>query len=346
MVMSFGAATDVLTWGRVSKSLHGVRLEEMAGSVLLPTNKKAIVVWNAATGATERYRLPHDEEEDGRDKYDVDSWSIAPDGQTVAMIFFIRYGAERVEIWKPVTGEHVATLDEDYEMAWSPDATLLAGTNGEPTVKLFDATTGECLRLLGSTQRDFSARGVAFSPNSKMLAAEGNDVVVVWDVDTEAILWEFKGHDIQALQFSPDSKRLYSCGGDAIVLVFSCETGSKLFDIKIPGNVDCFHLRLAVSRDGKHLAAFDGGTAFLWDARTGSLLRAIREIFGNEDKGDCAFSPDARRLVVICRDRACFVDTTTGTIIGSLRPADGEEFCGACYFFTTSPFPSSSSSDR
>jgi len=142
------------------------------------------------------------------------------------------------------------------------------------------------------------------------------------------------------------------------VRVFSCETGRKLCEIELcpdytddDGRLNVDHL--ALSRDGSRLATIHGRSIGLWDVRTRSLQRAIRGGLTNDFAIECAFSPDARRLLVVSGDRAhraSLVDTTTGSIIGGLLLRDDREFIlgslwddrefAGCQRFATSSFRS------
>jgi len=277
---------------------------------------------------------------------------MTPDGQSVA-----GWSADdRVRLWKTATGEHVGTLSSIEALtAWSSDGQLVACTNDDrgvgPMVEIFDAATRERVATL-LEPLECQAYCVAFSPNSKMLAAgascEDEAVVAVWDVRTGARLHSLEGHfyGTTDVQFSPDSTRLYSCGANSIVRVSSCETGLTLFEIEIErrGTGRLRFWGFALSSDGNHLATFRRQTIKLWDARTGTHYRTIRTGSGSEGSvasvelpdEDCAFSPDSRRIVyVVSTNRALFVDTSTGATIGSLW--SGSDLFRGCHF-TTSPF--------
>ena len=249
--------------------------------------------------------------------------------------------------------------------ALSPDGNLLACPAADWIVEIYDVATAECLAVLEPPPDNFDSLNgdltvVAFSPDSQMVAAGGSDddhVVVVWNVATGVHLWSFPSYGrIGALQFSPDSTRLYSSG--FLVFVSSCETGRDLF------NITCRRGRgdderspcIALSRDGNSLATCLQNDIQLWDARTGSLHRILRRTIRDVSMDGmicaCAFSPDARRIIVVTTvvttadnahlNRASFIDATTGSILGSLRSTTGDDYFFGCHF-TASPFPRPSS---
>ena len=77
-------------------------------------------------------------------------------------------------------------------MAFSPDSARLASASYDNTVKIWDASSGECLQTLeGHSNRVTS---VAFSPDSARLASASKDnTVKIWDASSGECLQTFEG---------------------------------------------------------------------------------------------------------------------------------------------------------
>jgi len=152
-------------------------------------------------------------------------------------------------------------------LAFSPDGQVLAAANGNADVHLWDLATGKEMHQL-RTQPPFAHR-LAFSPDSKRLAAVNREEVKLWDV--------VSGQDVLILRGSPPA----------------------LSDVG-------FNPQLAWSGDGQRLAASNwNGTISLWDTEDRGTSQfqmrqrqaaAIRAFDWHLDIAAQAFKDDARAV--------------------------------------------------
>jgi WD40 repeat protein/serine/threonine protein kinase len=199
------------------------------------------------------------------------------------------------------------------DAAYSPDGHYIAtGSLGflfQGEVKLWDAATGkEAQPLRGS---GVSARTVAFSPDSRQLAAAGLDkVVYLWDVATGDAVRTLKGHDgwIMSVAYRPDGKQLATASEDGTVRLWDVATGAEVLRFqRHAAPVHC----VAYSPDGRRLASW--GMDFdlrIWDAATGQEQQRLTGHSGRVFNLD--FHKDGRYLVSAGADGMRIWDLQSG----------------------------------
>jgi RNA polymerase sigma factor (sigma-70 family) len=174
--------------------------------------KKTASLWNAEKGALERTFKTGA----------AQPWSavFSPDGKALMVGGQKGDGSGEVTQWDADTGHLKRALTTlanclATAMAFSPDGTLVAASDGGELVQVWDAKTGEVLvSLMGSKG---GHRTVAFSPDSQTVAAGGRDGTVrLWDVRTGTLKQTLRGHsaEVYAIAFSPDGKTLASVSQD------------------------------------------------------------------------------------------------------------------------------------
>jgi WD40 repeat protein len=161
-------------------------------------------------------------------------------------------------------------------------------------------------------------RALAFSPDSKTLAAAAKDGVKLWDVAGEkpAVHKTLKDTPapVLALAFAPGGEWLAGGGEDKVVRVWDAKTGDKAQALRGHGAAVA---AVAWSGDGKTLASggagdsFDRGQLKLWDAGTWKEKPVLP--FHLAPVTGLAFGKSGKTLVVAGRDDAIrFVSAETG----------------------------------
>ena len=92
---------------------------------------------------------------------------------------------------------------------WSPDGAVLVSGSEDYLVKIWNATTGECLKTLEGHTNDVWS--VAYSPDGKQIASCSDDQSVkIWDARTGKCLKTLLGHtgSVRKVVYSPDSTTL------------------------------------------------------------------------------------------------------------------------------------------
>ena len=174
-------------------------------------------------------------------------------------------------------------------------------------VKIWDAATGQPLRVQLSGPADNVAPAAALSPDGSHLAAtQLNHTVLVWDLATGGLVTLEGPAKLTArdVDFSPDGKRL--------VCVYRPIDDIRLKDSPLSIRIWDLVTRQAIvtidrlptgvrtptfSPDGKLLAAIAQHSAFVkvWDAATGHEVFS-GQLTDGQNVADVAFSPDGKRL--------------------------------------------------
>lgn len=218
-----------------------------------------VILWNVESKKIER-RLVGPAEL-------VQDLSFSPDGRALAAVFGTRKGEPEDDdlsalIWDLETFEIALTIplnDHSQAAEFSPDGTKLAvATQG---IQLYDSTTGELVREIGSKR--FS--DVAYGRNGEWIATSIGPLIRVWDANTGALLRTLRGHgaDVYSLAFDPNDQHLVSSARDKTIRVWNPATGEAL-------RVLCGHqwviTSVAISQSGDKLASASwDGSVKLWD---------------------------------------------------------------------------------
>jgi WD40 repeat protein/serine/threonine protein kinase len=189
----------------------------------------------------------------------VTSVSFSAHGKRVASGF----SDHTIQIWDSATGRQVATLKGHAgsvtAVAFSPDDRCLVSGSSDETVRLWDATSGHLVATIGSETG--AVLSVAFSP-------EGERVVFGTE-GRVAHLWEGQGCSESEATWGTSS--------------FATLTGHK-------GPV----ISVAFNPDGTRILTADGGTVRVWDTRSFSGVRVIRDTKGAVRS--VRFSPNGRMV--------------------------------------------------
>lgn len=110
-------------------------------------------------------------------------------------------------------------------IAFHPNGNYIATGSTDLTVRLWDVTSGQLLRIFIECQ--LPVHCVSFSPDGKYLAAAGEETRIrIFDLAAGTQLAELKDHTttINSIAWNSNSTKLTSCCADGTVRIYSIET--------------------------------------------------------------------------------------------------------------------------
>jgi WD40 repeat protein len=233
-------------------------------------------------------------------------------------------GDSKIEVWNTQTEQMVRQLGTVegciHSIDVSADGKLLAIGESAHRVHVWEIETGRSILLLKnadtSPEEDKEAdlkeekydktdsrhvSAVAFSPDSKLLAASGQDGMIrLWRIPS--------GERLLTLARNEPFRRQWAEGGMSMLKLSEMRVGLLQFD-----------------REGKRLFAFRGGAAGLidvWNTQTGELIETVEFPDGGRP-GD--FSSDSELFAWATPDgKINIYETNTFSLIGQLAGHKGK----------------------
>jgi len=258
-----------------------------------------------------------------------------------------------VRLWDVETGEIIRTYgadDPDTEKieghntfvlsaAFSPDESLILSGDFNANLILWDAETGEILRvfppddpdteaieghLLSSTANDiFAVWYVTFAPDGKTAFSTSFDKTIIrWNLETGDIIQIYEdGHTegILGIRFLDGGSRFLSYSWDKAIILWDTETGDIIRRYEEHTN---WIWSVEVSPDEtQFISASADSTIKLWDI---DAQRSRQTFLGHEDSVlSVDFSPDGQWIVSAGRDnRVTLWNRQTGNWVRHFRGHD------------------------
>ncbi len=159
-------------------------------------------------------------------------------------------------------------------VAFNKKSDMLASGYDDCTIRLWEVTTGNCLRtLIGHTN---SVLSVAFNNESTILASGSDDCTIrLWEVKTGNCLRTLIGHTrwVNSVAFNNESVMLASGSRDNTIRLWEVKTGNNVRTLT--GHTHWVN-SVAFNKESDMLASgSDDDTIRLWDVKTGNCLRML-----------------------------------------------------------------------
>ncbi|MBI2438167.1 MAG: protein kinase [Lentisphaerae bacterium] len=178
-------------------------------------------------------------------------------------------------------GQCLRTFEEHTDrincVAFSPDGLFVLSGSNDDTLRLWDVSTGECLRTFSCI--DFLT-SVAYSPDGRLVISGSRlHMLRLWDVTTGKCLRTFEGHtaDVTSVAYSPDGRFVLSGSYDNTLRWWDVTTGQC---IRIFEGHTADVTSVAYSPDGRFvLSGSSDATLRLWDVSSVMARRYVAPWF-------------------------------------------------------------------
>jgi WD40 repeat protein len=194
-----------------------VTLSPDARTLALGGDDGTIRLWDAAAGK-ERRRIPSPPPGGSSHEQFVHALVWTADSRGLAVTWW----RESQAVYNIARGRWVSQRPEHlFDVAFSPDARLLVGTNSHGEVIVSEVVSGQNVRRFFSSCRGIPTLAAAGDGRTVASGSPGADGMIhLFDLATGRSLGSLSGHrgPIHALAFSPDDTLLFSRSGDATVL--------------------------------------------------------------------------------------------------------------------------------
>ncbi|MGE5360669.1 MAG: protein kinase domain-containing protein [Bacteroidales bacterium] len=211
------------------------------------------------------------------------SVGFSPDGSRLLAAGSQRNSDATIRVWDTRALGPWRTFAHESEVAkvaFSPDGATMAVGMEDGKVVLWDAISGDRLRVLSAHNSRVTA--LSFHPSQPLIASGSADMTVrVWDTRSGRLLRTFHDHQkrVTAIAFSPAGTELAAAGEDGLVQVCNPVSGASLAHWQGSAPV----LALAFDRSAGHLLIGSGdrrripspdARVRVWNWKTGKVLTA------------------------------------------------------------------------
>ncbi len=178
-------------------------------------------------------------------------------GSAAGLPLLTRPTVPAIKIWRAADGQLERTLSGQISVSFSPDGKRLAGAR-DRSVVVWDADTGEELRTLAGPADPVLK--VRFAAGGRQVVGFTHRQATIWDADTGRIISTVDGLNGPAF-VTPDGRRIVGINGG--IKWWDVQLGREVLFLPMPA---ARLQQLALSADGRHVAASGANKLVLWEA--------------------------------------------------------------------------------
>jgi WD40 repeat protein len=195
-------------------------------------------------------------------------------------------------------------------LVFSPDKKLLASSDEDHVIKIWDMPDGELLHSLSGHANGITS--LFFSSDGKLLVSlDWDGKIVIWDVSKGKLLSVINSdkEKLYAVEFFPEMGILALGTSDNAVRIYKLPSYEKY-------TICAGHLKpvkyISFSSNGKMMATYGADyKVILWNTSTGEKISEI--FFSLSDVNKIRLSPDGKLLIALTIDKKFFIlDISTG----------------------------------
>ncbi len=276
-----------------------------SGIALSPDGAQVILGWDGHSGGNPMTIADVATKSPLRYLWAQKSWASGiawnPDG--VRFVSGVNSGDGELELWDSAQGIRLVDFEGHKgfvrSISWSPDGLQLVSGSEDNTLRVWDATTGACLRTV---KLEPSVSSVAWSPDGTRLASGEGQVVHVRNASTGGILQALEGHEggfVTTVAWSPDGTKLASGSRDKTVRIWDSATAECTTVLR--GHIGSV-TSVSWNPDGTRLVSgSDDRTLHIWDTFNGTSLLTLE--WNGHAVNSVWWSPDGKWLLSGSEDR-------------------------------------------
>jgi WD40 repeat protein len=198
---------------------------------------------------------------------------LSPDGRLLATL-----RNQSLVVWDTTTSRPVLTKEGVVGVAFGPSSRHIVCTNGDGTIQVWDAATGQPGPVLGTPLTEKLVPAFPGRPSNlpqPRISADGSHVawatkdgsVQVWDARSGRPGMVLRGHvgGTRWVLLNATGNRIFTAGAmGPEVKVWDVESGQEVLTLRQEKEVS----EVALSPDGRRLATLNTTGARIWDATT------------------------------------------------------------------------------